>query len=114
MICKIKILVKRTHVSYNIIKEIIYYLNMRDLIMLYKMKLLEIYTRFPSFWREKKYPYLIKMLYNIALNKRPIRKQLVEDIGLDAKKRWVALKLTDEEFFKILELGEVDESFIIY
>lgn len=87
---------------------------MRDLIMLYKMKLLEIYTRFPSFWREKKYPYLIKMLYNIALNKRPIRKQLVEDIGLDAKKRWVALKLTDEEFFKILELGEVDESFIIY
>lgn len=54
------------------------------------------------------------MLYNIALNKRPIRKQLVEDIGLDAKKRWVALKLTDEEFFKILELGEVDESFIIY
>jgi hypothetical protein len=54
------------------------------------------------------------MLYNIALNKRPIRKQLIEDAGLDVSKHWVALSLTDEEFLKILELGEVNESFIIY
>lgn len=67
-----------------------------------------------DFWEHKRYPYIIKMLYNIALNKRPIRKQLVEDVGLDAKEHWVALQLTDEEFSKILGLGEVDESFIIY
>lgn len=67
-----------------------------------------------DFWINKKYPYLIKMLYNIALNKRPIRKQLIEDAGLDVSKHWVALSLTDEEFLKILELGEVNESFIIY
>lgn len=54
------------------------------------------------------------MLYNLALNRRPIRKQLVEDVGLNPKERWVALPLKNKEFFKILELGEVDESFIIY
>jgi len=54
------------------------------------------------------------MLYNLALNRRPIRKQLVEDVGLNQKERWVALPLKNKEFFKILELGEVDESFIIY
>lgn len=67
-----------------------------------------------KFWKEKKYKYLIRMLYNIALDKRPIRKQLVEDVGLDAAKRWVALPLTDAQFIKILELGEVNESLIIY
>jgi hypothetical protein len=67
-----------------------------------------------GFWKEKKYPYLIRMLYNIALNKRPIRKQLIEDVGLDEKERWVALPLTDEQFLRILELGEVNENLIIY
>lgn len=54
------------------------------------------------------------MLYNIALNKRPIRKQLIEDVGLDEKERWVALPLTEEQFLRILELGEVNENLIIY
>lgn len=67
-----------------------------------------------NFWINKKYPYIIRMLYNLALNRRPIRKQLVEDVGLNQKERWVALPLKNKEFFKILELGEVDESFIIY
>lgn len=66
------------------------------------------------FWREKRYKYLIRMLYNVALDKRPIRKQLVEDVGLNGNKRWVALTLTDEQFIKILELGEVNENLIIY
>lgn len=67
-----------------------------------------------EFWKNRKYPYIIRMLYNLALNKRPIRKQLVEDVGLDVKESWAALPLTDEEFLKILELGEVNESFDIY
>lgn len=65
------------------------------------------------FWRTKKYKYLVKMLYNIALKKRPIRQELIEEVGLDRTKRWVAVPLSNEEFQKILELGEVDESFII-
>lgn len=66
-----------------------------------------------EFWRTKKYKYLIKMLYNIALNKRPIRKDLIEIVGLNRTDRWVSVDLTDKQFEKILELGEVDESFII-
>lgn len=67
-----------------------------------------------NFWRTKKYPYLIRMLYNIALGKRLIRKQLIDNVGLDENERWVAVPLTDEEFLKILELGEVNENLIIY
>lgn len=70
-------------------------------------------TELSDFWKTKKYKYLIKMLYNVALNKRPIRKQLIEDVGLVRGDRWVSVNLTDEQFEKILELGEVDESFII-
>lgn len=65
------------------------------------------------FWRIKKYNYLVKMLYNIALHKRPIRQELIEEVGLNRKDRWVAVPLSDNEFKKILELGEVHESFII-
>ena len=65
------------------------------------------------FWKVKKYKYVIKMLYNLALPKRPIRQELIEEVGLDRNERWVAVPLSDDEFEKILELGEVNESFII-
>lgn len=67
-----------------------------------------------GFWRSKRYKYLIKMLYNVALSKRPIRRDLIEEVGLDRNLRWVAVPLSDEEFLKIVELGDVDESFIIH
>lgn len=66
-----------------------------------------------TFWKTKKYPYLIKMLYNIALDRRPIRKKLIEEVGLSRGERWVAVSLTDSQLKKILELGEINESFII-
>lgn len=66
-----------------------------------------------GFWRTKKYPYIIKMLYNIALNKRIIRDRLLNDVGLDENIRWTLVPLNDIQFNRILELGEVDESFII-
>ncbi|NLP35936.1 MAG: hypothetical protein GX359_12255 [Clostridiales bacterium] len=65
------------------------------------------------FYKERKYPYLIKMLYNIALHRRPIRKQLIEEVGLDKDIRWVALPLTNKQFLKILEMGDINENLII-
>ena len=53
------------------------------------------------------------MLYNVALNKRIIRKELIEEIGVSRNARIVAYDLTDEEFEKILEFGGVNESLII-
>lgn len=66
------------------------------------------------FWSSKKYPHLIKMIYNVALDKRPIRKKLIEDVGLNANERWVTLSLTDQQLLKILELGDINENLIIY
>lgn len=65
------------------------------------------------FWKTKRYEYIVKMLYNIALNKRIIRQVLIEEVGLKRNDHWVAVPLTSEKLIKILELGDVSESFII-
>ncbi|EMF0421408.1 hypothetical protein IL099_002329 [Enterococcus hirae] len=64
-------------------------------------------------WNSKKYPYIIKMLYNVPLKKRITRHDLIEKVGIKRESYFGCLKLTDEEFNKILEIGEVDEGFII-
>lgn len=56
---------------------------------------------------------VIKMLYNVAFTKRVIRKDLIEQVGLDAQARWSLLPLTDEQFKKIIDLGKADERYII-
>lgn len=66
-----------------------------------------------DFWNRKKYPYLIVMLYNIALNKRIIRRELIENIGISRKTRIVAYEITTNQIEKILELGRDDEEFIL-
>lgn len=65
------------------------------------------------FWRTKKYPFLIKFLYNIALDKRITRDKLINEVGLDENARWAILDINDSEFEGILNLGEVDNNFII-
>ncbi|MDW7798742.1 hypothetical protein SCQ32_04805 [Streptococcus canis] len=66
-----------------------------------------------DFWNNKRYPYIIKMLYNAPLQKRIIRKNLIEQVGLDRNDYFGYLTLTDSQFYKILEMGEINESFII-
>lgn len=56
---------------------------------------------------------IIKMLYNTALNRRIIRKKLIEECGIDREQYWGIIKLKGHQFSKILELGEVNESIII-
>lgn len=65
------------------------------------------------FWRTNTYEYIVKMLYNISLNKKIIRQVLIKEVGLNRNDRWVAVPLNDEQFIKILKLGDVNESFII-
>lgn len=56
---------------------------------------------------------VIKMLYNVAFSKRVIRKDLIEQVGLDANARWGLLALTDAQFKDIIELGKADERYFI-
>lgn len=62
-------------------------------------------------WNDKKGMRLfaIRMSYNAAFNKRIIRKNLVEQAGLDPEAHWNILLLENDQFEKILEMGGVME-----
>lgn len=64
-------------------------------------------------YAQKKYPYIIRFTYNIALPKRPTRGTLIDSVGLNEHDYWGFMELTNNQFENILGLGEVDESFVI-
>lgn len=65
-----------------------------------------------DFWKTKKYPHLIKFLYNIAFEKRPTREKLINEVGIDGSIRWTLVNLDNTQFKKIIELGQVTDNFI--
>jgi hypothetical protein len=65
-----------------------------------------------GFYRTKKYPFIIKMTYNIAFKKRVTNGQLISDFGLSPE-YWGVFRVTHEQFKNIIRTGEVDESIII-
>ncbi len=66
-----------------------------------------------SSW-EKYKMVAIKMLYNIALNKRITNGQLIDEVGLNDKDHWGLRELTEQQLRHILAIGEADESIVIY
>jgi len=66
-----------------------------------------------NWFHSKQNLVVIKMLYNVAFSKRAIRKNLVENGALDAQARPSLLELTDEQFKKIIELGQANERYFI-
>lgn len=65
-----------------------------------------------EWYNSRKKIFVIKMTYNIALNKRVINKQLQEDLGLKPD-YWGFFRLNDSQFKGLLELGKVYENIII-
>lgn len=65
-----------------------------------------------GFYKTKKYPYIIKMTYNIAFKKRVTNGQLQDKFGISPK-YWGVFDVTDEQFKNIIRAGEVDESLIV-
>ncbi|MDQ7979049.1 N-acetyltransferase [Paraburkholderia sp. SARCC-3016] len=62
----------------------------------------------------KKRHIAIKFTYNIALTKRLNRARLLEEVGLPGNgRRWDFLRLSDQQFNEILNLGQVNESYLI-
>lgn len=55
---------------------------------------------------------VIKMLYNIAFSKKVINKDMKEKAGIYPN-YWGFFKLTDQQFDKLLELGEINERYMI-
>lgn len=66
-----------------------------------------------EFWRTKKYPYIIKLIYNTALSKRIINGSLINDVGLNPTDYWGVRKLTNEQFIKILDLGKINKNILL-
>lgn len=56
--------------------------------------------------------YVIRMIYNVSLNKRIIQGTLIDELGINPK-YWGLAKLTKEQFESILELGEVNKAYLI-
>ena len=65
-----------------------------------------------NYYKDKK-TVIIKMTYNAAFNRRIIRKELIEEIGISRGVYWGFFKLTDEQFNNIIERGQIDESLIV-
>lgn len=67
-----------------------------------------------GFWRKNRDKLTaIRITYNFALPKRPNRRALIEQAGLDAQERWTAISLTDQQFRSILRLGQADERLVV-
>lgn len=66
------------------------------------------------FWRVREYPHVLRFSYNIALPKRIIRKDLLEQVGLSEGEYFGFMPLTHQQAYHILKLGQVNESFVIY
>lgn len=66
-----------------------------------------------SFLESRKPYYVIKMTYNISFPRRIIRGKLINEVGIDGKRYFGCFPLTNNEFNSIIELGEVNESYII-
>ena len=61
------------------------------------------------YWYNKGGCITIKMTYNVALNKRITRHDLIEEIGIDRDSNyWGFVDLTDEQFEKIIHYGKVN------
>jgi hypothetical protein len=65
-----------------------------------------------KFYREGKYPYVLRFSYNYALPKRLNRATLVTQCGM-VDDRWGCTTLTERQFSHILELSKANENIII-
>lgn len=65
-----------------------------------------------SFYDRKRYPFIIKMTYNAAFNKRVTKGDLEDNHGIQPN-YWGVFRLTDTQFYNVLRAGEVNESIIV-
>ncbi|WP_315090982.1 N-acetyltransferase [Aggregatibacter segnis] len=70
-------------------------------------------TELSKFYKEKRYPYVIRFTYNIALPKRVTRKELLDNGIIRDHTRIVLHPISDDNFSEILFLSKANESFII-
>jgi len=58
-----------------------------------------------NFYRQRRYPWIIRFTYNLALQKRPNRKALIEEVGLSPDMYWGFFRISTEQLKSILKLS---------
>lgn len=54
----------------------------------------------------------VKMTYNIALKRRIVRHDLITKVGMDRDAYWGFMPISDEKFYSITKLAEINESIL--
>lgn len=62
-------------------------------------------TELRKLYKRGRYPWVIRFTYNLALRKRPNRKALVEQVGLDANMYWGFFQISMAQLQSILQLS---------
>jgi hypothetical protein len=70
-------------------------------------------TELKEFWRDRKYPHIVRFTYNFALSKRVTRGMMIDELGLDASAYWGFMPISSKQFLSILSLGQTHESLVI-
>lgn len=65
------------------------------------------------FYEARRYPYIIRFTYNLALNKRINRKELIDNKIISSNTRIILEPISDSQFYSIFRVSKSDESFII-
>lgn len=64
-----------------------------------------------DFMDDPKKFYVIKMTYNVSLNKRIIQQRLIDEVGLHSN-YWGCFALTNSQFRNVLSLGEINNKYL--
>jgi len=67
-----------------------------------------------SLWRNNGRLYALKMLYNAAFSRRLTRGLLIDEVGLNKEAYWGCMRLSDSQFFNVLERGGVSGRLVIH
>lgn len=70
-------------------------------------------TELRRWYHSKPYFVVFKVVYNLAFKKKVIRKELIEQVGLQKDAYWGFMPLTETQFNDILNLGNADGRYII-
>lgn len=62
-------------------------------------------TELRDLYQQRRYPWIIRFAYNLALCKRPNRKALVEQAGLNANGYWGFFQISTQQLQSILQLS---------
>ena len=65
------------------------------------------------YWYRRGACKAVKMLYNIALPKRIVRHDLINNIGLDRNEYWGFFQLSDDQFDAILKRSQTNLDYFI-